>query len=297
MKISSTSDTMSGLSGRKCPRCAKKSIILDDSAGEIFCNSCGYVVSEDIRQELDDLPNSPSSVVSDIGSATINPKDKDAHGKNISKLWVDSIKRTSKLDSRAKTHSSTEKNLKQARIEIDKLKDKLALSDAIIEKTEGIYKKAIDRKLVRGYSIKGLICACLYVSCKNLEMPRTMKEICDTINIKEIEVSRCYKLIVREFNLQIPVIDPIKYIPKIASALGVSEKTKQRAISILSETNKAGTNVGKETIGIVAGALYLAGIYTKELKSQKEIAEASGVTEVIIRKRCKDIIKIIDWKI
>lgn len=291
---------MSSHSGGKCPRCGKNSILFDDSTGEKFCSYCGYVISEDVGQKSfsDNLPNnSPktSSPISDIGSATINPKDKDAFGKSVSKSMGGSIKRISKLDSRAKTHSSTEKNFKQADIEINKLKDKLSLSDPIIEKTKRIYKKAIDRKLTKGYSIKGLVGACLYASCKNSEIPRTMNEICNTINIKKNDVSRCYKLIVREFDLQIPVTDPIKHISKIASAVEVSEKTKRKAISILKEAMKAGVNVGKEPIGIIAGVLYLAGISTDELKTQKEIAIASGITEVTIRKRCEDIIKIIDW--
>lgn len=300
MKMSSTSNTMSSSSGRKCIRCGKNSVLLDESNNEKFCSYCGYVISgnaeqETFSEELSNKSSKRSSITSDIGSATINPKDKDSFGKPVSESMASSIKRTSKLDSKAKTHSPTEKNLKQAQIEIDKLKDKLVLSDAVIEKAKSIYKKAIEKKLTKGYSIKGLVGACLYASCKDLEIPRTMNEICDIINIKKNDVSRCYKLIVREFDLQIPVTDPMIHVSRIASAVRMSEKTKRKAISILKEVKKTDTNVGKEPIGIIAGALYLAGISTRELKTQKEIAKASGVTEVTIRKRCKDIIKIIEW--
>ena len=297
MKMSSTSNTMSSRSGRKCIRCGKNSILFDESNNEKFCSYCGYVISENAEQETfsEELSNK-SSITSDIGSATINPKDKDAFGKPVSESMAGSIKRTSKLDSRAKTHSSTEKNLKQAQSEIDKLKDKLVLSDAVIQKAKSIYKKAIKKKLTTGYSIEGMVGACIYASCKDMEIPRTMKDVSDSIGGKKNNVSRCYKVIVKELDLRTPVTDPIQHVSRIASKLEFTEKTKRKAISILKEAKKSGINVGKEPMGIIAGVLYLAGLRVEEEpKSQKEIAEASGVTEVTIRKRCKDIVEIIDW--
>lgn len=297
MKTLSTSNTMSSLSGRKCTRCGKNSVLLDDSTGEKICSYCGYVISENAGQESfsEELSNNSSkklSITSDIGSATINPKDKDAFGKSVSESIVSSIKRTSKLDRRAKTHSSTEKNLKQAQIEISKLKDKLVLSDAVIEKTKNIYKKAIERKLTRGYSIKGLVGACLYASCKNSEIPRTMNDISNIIDIKKNDISRCYKLIVKELELKIPVLEPKIHVPRIASMVGISEKSKRKAIAILEQAKKEGLDVGKEPMSMIAGALYLACIRTNEGKTQKEIANASKVTEKVIRTRCKELSKI-----
>ena len=46
---------------------------------------------------------------------------------------------------------------------------------------------------------------------------------------------------------------------------------------------------GKDPMGIAAAALYLACISTGEVKSQKDISIASGVTEVTIRNRCKGL--------
>jgi len=273
-------------------------MLFDDSTGEKICSKCGYVVEQSVLVPHNGTDSTPkaSSAMSDSGSSTIiDPQNKDALGRAIPPSMKGTIKRLKKLDSRTKTQSPVEKNLKQAEIEIGKLKDKLILSDPVIEKTKNIYKNIVERKLTRGYTIKGMIGACLYASCKDMGIPRTMDEISNIIDIKKNNISICYKLIVREFDLQIPVIDPIKHVSRIASILGLSEKTKRKAISIRDEAPKAGINVGQEPIGIIAGALYLAGIRIGELKSQKEIADASGVTEVTIRKRCKEIIKIIDW--
>ena len=53
--------------------------------------------------------------------------------------------------------SSTNRNLYRAFYELNLLKDKLGLSDAIIEKTAYIYRKVEGRGLVRGRTIPAMI--------------------------------------------------------------------------------------------------------------------------------------------
>ena len=82
-----------------------------------------------------------------------------------------------------------------------------------------------------------------------------------------------------------PVVDPVKGVSRIASIAELSEKSKRKAIVILNQAKETGMVAGKDPMGIAA-ALYLACISTGEVKSQKEISIASGVTEVTIRNRC-----------
>lgn len=293
------------VSGQKCPRCAKNSLLNDDVTGERFCGKCGYVISEKAQESEQEVgsftqdeygnktkvPTSPT--MHDIGSSTIiNPINKDASGKLLSASMKNTIERLRTQDNSTQTHSSADKNFKQALKEMNKLKDKLALSEAVIENAIHLYQKAMEKKLARGYSINGLVGACLYASCKDTETPRTLEEIANSINMVEKEIRKCYKLIVRELELRIPVLDPKIHVHRIASMVGVSEKSKRKAITILEQAKKAGIGIGKEPMGVIAGALYLACIRTNEGKTQKEIANTSGVTEVTIRKRCKELSKI-----
>lgn len=300
----SISNAMSSFSDRKCPRCGKNSIILDENLDELFCSDCGYVITEkyqksELREISDKSSNkstksSWSQSASNIGSQTMfNPANKDSSGKKIS-ANLESFERLKKLEGKTKTRSS-EKNLQKAIQEMSKLKEKLVLTDAIMDESIRMYRKIIDKKLTRGYPINAHVGSCVYASCKITETPRTMGSIANSLGMKKIEIRKSYKMMVKELELKIPVTDPIKFVAKIASKAGFSEKTKREAIRIIEQVTKTDLNVGKEPFGIVAGALYLAGLGTNEVKSQKIIAKASGVTEVTIRKRCKDIIKVIDW--
>ena len=51
---------------------------------------------------------------------------------------------------------------------------------------------------------------------------------------------------------------------------------------------------GKDPMGVAAASLYLACITTGEIKSQKEISIASGITEVTIRNRCVGLRKMLN---
>ncbi len=298
---------MSSVSEHRCPSCGKKKMVTDDNSGEVFCANCGFVITDKIedmgaewRSFSSDETNrtrvgaGTSLTMHDMGLSTIiGQANKDSTGKPLSASVKSSIERLRTWDSRTQAHSSADRNLRQALNEMDKLKDKLGLTDAVIEKAAYIYRKAMEKKLVRGRSIQGLVAACLYASCRNTETPRTLDDIANGINIRRKDVARCYRLIFRELELKMPVVDPVKGVSRIASIAELSEKSKRKAISILNKAKDIGIVAGKDPMGIAAAALYLACISTGEVKSQKDISIASGVTEVTIRNRCAGLRKII----
>lgn len=280
----------------------------DVTTGETFCRNCGYVVAEKIEEsgpEWRAFSNDESDrsrvgagtsiTMHDMGLSTvIGSADKDATGKPLSASMKSSIERLRTWDSRTQTHSSADRNLRQALSELDKMKDKMALAESVIEKAAYIYRKAMEKKLVRGRSIHGLIAACLYAACRNTETPRTLDDVAESINIRRKDVARCYRLIYKELDLKMPVADPTKGISRIASTANLSEKTKRRAMEILNKAKKIGMVAGKDPMGIAAAALYLACISNGEIRSQKDISLAAGVTEVTIRNRCVGLKTLLD---
>ncbi|TBR25526.1 MAG: transcription initiation factor IIB [Candidatus Nitrosotenuis sp.] len=284
----------------RCPSCAKNTMQTDVTTGEMFCRNCGFVVAEKIEEsgpEWRAFSNDESDrsrvgagtslTMHDMGLSTvIGAADKDATGKPLSASMKSSIERLRTWDSRTQTHSSADRNLRQALSELDKMKDKMALAESVVEKAAYIYRKAMEKKLVRGRSIHGLIAACLYAACRNTETPRTLDDVAESINIRRKDVARCYRLIYKELDLKMPVADPTKGISRIASTANLSEKTKRRAMEILNKAKKIGMVAGKDPMGIAAAALYLACISNGEIRSQKDISIAAGVTEVTIRNRC-----------
>ena len=287
---------------QSCPRCGKNKVITDEETGEMFCGKCGFVIIDRVdnlgpERTFSDS-NSNKSRTGDRTSLTrhdqglstiISPINKDSSGNPLSSSMKSSIKRLRIWDSRSRTKDSADRNLQHALGELLKMKEKLSLSDAIVEKAAYIYRKALEKKLVRGRSISALIAATLYAACRESGTPRTLNDVSGSINITRKNLAICYRMIIKELDLKMPVVDSVQCIARIASQIGLSEKTKRHAMKLLKKAEQSQIISGKDPMGMAASALYIASMETGENTTQKTIALAAGVTEVTIRNRCKNL--------
>jgi len=290
-------------SKQRCPRCGKNTIITDMEIAELICGRCGYVISERLedsgpewRSFTDDKTNKArtgvgtSLTIHDQGLATvINPINRDSVGKPLSNSMKKTLKRLRIWDSRSQVQYSLDRNFRQAFSELRSMKDKLALSDAVIEKAAYIYRKALDKKLVRGRSISAMIAASLYAACRDTETPRTLNDITAAINIKRKDLTLCYRILVKELDLKMPVVDSVQCIARIASKAELSEKIKRYAVKILKKAEQNRILAGKDPMGLAASALYISSLRMRVNCTQKILAQAAGVTEVTVRNRCKGL--------
>lgn len=279
-------------------------MLTDNVTGERFCGKCGYVISEELQDSGPEWRSfskeggvdptrtgSPTTLaIHDRGLSTIiNPVNRDSSGKPLTSSMKSTIERLRTWDSRSKVHASMDRNLREALSQLSTLKDKLSLSNTVIEKASYIYRKALDKGLVRGRSITALIAASLYAACRDTETPRTLKDVADAGNIKKKDISRCYRILYKELELKMPVVNPIQCVARIASKLGITEKTKRYASKVLKGSQEREESAGKDPMGLAAAALYLACVKNHENMTQRDIADASNVTEVTIRNRYKGL--------
>jgi len=288
-----------------CSICGNDKIITDSESGEMICKKCGQVISDRIQETLPEWRNFPDTDESknrnrtgmsaslarhDMGlSTTIGRSDKDASGHALDAVMRTTMARLRTWDSRSQFHTSTDRNLQHAFDQLYALKDKLGLSDAVLEKTAYIYRKAQDKRLVRGRTISAILIAAVYAAYRETGIARTLKDLSTASNIKRKDIARSYMLIATELDLKVPVIDPVKYVAKIANKAGLSEKTKRKAIGIMNDVIKRKISDGKSPMGLAGSVLYLACLVTGETKSQSDIAHAADITEVTIRNRFKDL--------
>ena len=287
-----------------CKRCGKSSLLTDAETGEQFCAKCGFVISEKSQAsgpewrsfQKDGHPDpsrtgAPTSLtIHDKGLSTvINPQNKDASGKPLSTSMRSTIERLRTWDRRSQAHESVDRNLRQALTELNRLKDKLAISANVLEKAAYIYRKAMEKKLARGRSISAMIAASLYAACRDTETPRTLNDVADAANVKRKDISRCYRLLHKELELKMPVVDSTQLIARISSKLAITEKTKRYAVKVLKEVQERKESSGKDPMGLAASALYLACVKNEVSITQRDLAEAAGVTEVTIRNRYKSL--------
>jgi transcription initiation factor TFIIB len=292
------------LSTNLCPECGQNNLVEDYEMGEIICQDCGLVILENLvdkgpewraftreeRQQRSRVGTPSTLSVHDKGLSTIiDQVNKDAFGKELAIPIQLQMLRLRKWQIRARVHSSIDRNLSQAMTELDRLSDKLQIPTAIKEQAALLYRNALNKGLVRGRSILAITAASLYAACRFTRTPRTLKEVSKVSYIRQKDIARCYRLLIRVFNLHMPVIDPILCVPKIASRIQINEKLQQIAIHVLHKADEKKVVAGKDPMGLAAAALYISCVLERVRKTQKEIAIASGVTEVTVRNRYKGL--------
>ncbi|MHA2089267.1 MAG: transcription initiation factor IIB [Candidatus Kariarchaeaceae archaeon] len=291
---------------RLCPECGSRSLVLDHTRGELACRECGTVVDDMI---IDDSPEwraysseerdsrsrvgSPTTyTIHDKGLSTqIGTEDRDAFGRKLTPQQRNRFYRLRKWNSRSRIHSSNDRNLTKAMRELDRLSSQLVLPRAVKETASIIYRNALKANLIRGRSIEEMISAAVYAAARQRHLPRTLDEIAGHSRINKKELGRAYRLLLTELNLNIPLADPINYITRFATELGLEGLVTKEAREIMIKAKEKRLLMGKDPVSLAAAAIYISGILHNKQLTQQGIAEIAGVTEVTIRNRYKELVR------
>jgi len=299
---------LSNQNNARCPRCGNTKLISDHENGETVCSQCGLVIDE---QQVDMGPEwraftpgekdsrqrtglGMSYTLYDKGLSTVFKGNRDAYGnplKDETRIKMDRLRR---YDNRSKFDETWRRNLSIAMAELDRMNTALHIPQSIKEQSALLYRKALKMDLIRGRSIDAFVAATIYASCRMNNLPRPLRDISKLSTREHGEIARTYRLIIREMGMRMPIDDPMKFIPSIASKLNLRRDTEQLAVQILVGAKKQNVLSGKDPRGLAAAALYMACIKNDDKRIQKDVADAAGTTEVTLRNRLRGLEKTIE---
>ena len=285
---------------KKCPECGSINITYDGNLGEIICNECGLVIEEKMVDSGIDLQGKfDKGEKKGRGGAPISIQKFD---KGLT-TNVGEISDIYKLDSgqtrkflrlkkwQERVSTSIERNLRLAMAELRVVASYLNLPNVVKDETARIYNYVLQRGLVRGRSMESVIAACLYTACRSYGIPRTLDEMATASDIERKEIGRTYRFIIRKLGIKVKQSSPKDYISRFSSVLRLSPRTQNDALKILRQAEKIELTSGRGPAGISAAALYVAALINDEKKTQREVADIAGITEVTIRNRYKELIE------
>ncbi len=279
--------------------CADKNysvLVTDNENGEVCCSKCGTVLVEKTidranpsrifssEDHVSKKANGPPSklYMSSLKSSSIIPDTTlDASGR---KMIPENRARFSRMrlwDSRSKNNK--ERGFLRAFTILDSFANKLHLPENAKEHSAYIYRKAADRKIIKGHSILSMMSASVYVSCKQLSIPRSIDDVAQIANIPKKTLARSFRRLVRELDLEI-ISSNIDYVSKVASSVSIGEKSKRISSKILQDAKKEGIHVGKNPIGLTAASVYLSAIGSGEYVTMKKLSQKNNISTVTIRK-------------
>ncbi len=288
---------------RKCPECNSEKLIRDYEKAELYCGNCGLVIEEgiiDLGPEWRAFDFEQVSQRARVGA----PMTYRIHDKGLSTLidgkTLTSSKGQHKLrlwNQRMNITNTSERSFVFALSEMDRMASALGLPTDIREAAAVIYRKAMKKGLIRGRSIEGITSAILYIVCRQYGVPRTLDEMEKISKVSQKEISRAYRFLSRELNIKLQPTSPIGFVPRFCSKLGLDGEVEAKAIEIIKEATKKELTNGRGPIGIAAAAIYIAAILCGKHKTQKEVSDVTGVTEVTIRNRYKEFSEELDIEV
>ncbi|MCK9632528.1 MAG: transcription initiation factor IIB [Methanoregula sp.] len=295
-----------------CPECGNRVLVHDRERAELVCQSCGLVIDDEFidrgpewrafdseQRAKRARTGAPMTLtIHDKGLSTmIDWRNRDSYGRAISSKNRAQLYRLRKWQRRIRVSNATERNLAFALSELDRMASALGLPRNIREAAAVVYRDAVDKNLIRGRSIEGVAAAALYASCRQCSVPRTLDEIAEVSRVSRKEIGRTYRFISRALGLRLLPTSPMDYVPRFCSGLTLHGEVQSRTIEILRQATERELTSGRGPTGVAAAAIYIACILGGERRTQREVAEVAGVTEVTIRNRYKELAEKLDIEI
>jgi transcription initiation factor TFIIB len=296
----------------ECPECGGIHLVRDYARGELVCEDCGLVLDEQLidqgpewrafdadQGEKRARTGAPMTfTIHDKGLSTeIGWKNKDSYGKSIPTRNRAQLYRLRKWQRRIRVSNATERNLAFALSELDRMASGMGLPRNVRETAAVIYRKAVNKNLIRGRSIEGVVAASLYGACRQCNVPRTLDEIASASRVGRKEIGRTYRFMTRELKLKLMPTRPEDYISRFCSELKLGGEVQTKAMDILADAAKKELTSGRGPTGVAAAAIYIASILCNARRTQREVADVAGVTEVTIRNRYKELTEKLDIEI
>ena len=289
-----------------CPECTGKHLTRDYERGELVCEDCGLVVDgtfidqgpewrafDPEQGEKRARTGAPMNYMKhDKGLSTqIGWTNRDSYGKAIPTKTRAQLYRMRKWQRRIRISNAIERNLALALMELERMASSMDLPRTVRESAAMIYRRAVNKKLIRGRSIEGVVAASIYAACRQSNVPRTLDEVANFSKVGRKEIGRTYRFITRELNLRLLPTSPRDYISRFCSELKLSTRVEAQSIEILKRAEMEGLTSGRGPIGVAAAAIYIISINCNERRTQSEVANVACVTEVTIRNRYKELVE------
>lgn len=292
-----------------CPECGTP-LIRDARHAETVCPKCGLVASE---SEIDYGPDwrafegeksgsrvgAPrNEMLHDYGLSTpFNRSSRDAHGRRIPAKRHYEMARLRRLHSRSTFKTGADRNIARAITYMQRIADALGIPQPVTEQGVRLYRKATEADLIRGRSIDAMAAAAIYAASRLAGYPRNPDEMAEASGVDRRTLLRCHRVLVTKLHLKPTSPHATDFIARLASDLELPPVVEGHARAMLKHADLVGMTSGRSPTGLAASAIYVASHDKGFPRTQKKVSEVSGVTEVTIRNRSRELVALMGVKL
>ena len=293
-----------------CPDCREipPNLVEEYSSGDMVCQSCGVVVGTriiDTRSEWRTFANDDQN--GDDPSRVGGHQDEFVDGEGLSTGIAFSETKQHKALARNQNNSSndkSQKNLTQGYREIVNLCEAINMGQNVSNAAKHIFKLVDKHKVLRGKPQEVIIAGCIFVACRQNNVPRTFREIFNLTNVGKKEVGRVFKQLqsflqkIRDEDETEPAtgLDTVTAYEntttsaadlcgRYVSQLGFKQQQKiaNLARKIAIEGQKDVRIGGRSPLSVAAACIYMVCHLVGEPKPSADIAQHCGVSDGTVK--------------
>ncbi|MFP3174325.1 MAG: TFIIB-type zinc ribbon-containing protein [Vulcanisaeta sp.] len=291
----------------RCPYCGSTDIVFDSEYSQFVCRHCGSVIQDhvvDLGPEWRAFngeeamiyerakPISPALPGHGLGGSVIETKH--VHNPTLQNR-LRALIRLNKFNQ----YQYTERRVAELHEVLEQVRYKLNLPSSVIDEALVLLRQLSSKYDLRGVRTRDLALVLLYVSCKRARLVCPLRELRNTLGIERSKrVSRLLELVRRVVGNEGIVIKSQeelgRFLQKVINTLRLNEDVRyyvtKLAMDMVNEGRRKHLTNGRTFYALIASAVYIAVTLVGVRKRQRDVAEASGITDVTIRNRYKEII-------
>lgn len=298
-----------------CKDCQESppNLIEEFSSGDLVCASCGLVLGGrivDTRSEWrtfsnDDQAGDDPSRVGDGPNALLNGSQL-----QTSIAFGDGGGRARDLHraQNKSTHDKANKSLLAAYKEIGSHCDAIGLTKMVSDSAKSLFKMADDAKAFKGKSQDALIAGCIFIACRQCQVPRTFREIYALTKVSKKDIGRTFKALEKflieqeeaktaatgatgavQMNHDLSFqatqsTSAIDLCNRFISQLGLKGQGMVKVSQgLAAKVSNVGKLAGRSPLSIAAACIFMASALLGQPKTAKEISNIAGVSDGTIR--------------
>lgn len=301
-----------------CPDCKEDppNLVEEFSSGDMVCGSCGLVLGDrivDTRSEWrtfsnDDQGNDDPSRVGDSANPLLNGAQLET-GISYSDGGSGRARDLHRTQNKV-THDKSTKTLLAAYKEIGAFCDSTNIQKVVSDAAKQLFKEVDDAKAFKGKPQDVIIAGCIFIACRQCDVPRTFREIFALTKVPKKEIGRVFKSLEKFFAQQEHektqkiireggVVNETRgysstmstkahdLMVRYCNNLGLTQNLTFIAQDLASRAAARGTLAGRSPISSAAACIYMVAHLMRQPRSAKDISNVAGVSDGTIRNAYK----------
>jgi transcription initiation factor TFIIB len=298
-----------------CPDCREIPPNLKEefSSGDMVCFSCGVVVGTriiDTRSEWRTFANDDQA--GDDPSRVGGPQDEFIDNEQLATTVAFSESKAHKALSRTQNNTNNDKGQKtlmQGYKEIVALCETINMGQNVSNAAKHIFKLVDKYKFMKGKPQEVVIAGCIFIACRQNNVPRTFREIFNLTSVSKKEVGRVFKQL-QSFlqkiqdtegegatglntvtNYENTSVGAEDLCGRYVSQLGFKNQQKISKISrdLAEQANNISALAGRSPLSVAAACIYMACHLVGEPRASLPIAKQAGVSDGTVKTAYKHL--------